>query len=234
MKKISQEELDEKIRQHAIWLDDRSGTRLDLSNHDLIGSDLSCKSFFYANLSGADLTDANLSGANLADANLACANLSGANLSGAKLGCTNLTCANLSGADLAYADLSDADLTDVNLTDVKMLSAEVSYANLSGAIGLPAAPAIENLDRKLLEILEGGGTCLSMSSWHTCDTIHCRAGWYIQMAGEEGDELEEEFGTGVAGALIFHASYPQRRIPNWNATDGEALEDIRRNASEKN
>lgn len=62
---ITQEELNEKIKLHGMWLrDEEGGVRLDLS--------------------GADLSDVNLSGAILVGANLGGADLSGADLSGAK------------------------------------------------------------------------------------------------------------------------------------------------------
>ena len=45
-----------------------------------------------------------------------------------------------------------------------------------------------------------------MSKWHTCDTTHCRAGWVVQLAGEEGKKLESKLGTPLAAALIYRES----------------------------
>ena len=96
-----QQELNERIRKHALWLQDvEGGERLDLSYVDLSG----------ANFSGADLSSTNFSGADLSGANLSYANLRGANLSGAKL---------------SYADLRDARLwnTTGNNREIKTIQA---------------------------------------------------------------------------------------------------------------
>ena len=96
MKKITQDELNNILKDHKNWLSGAyGGIRADLSEADLIG---------------ANLTRANLSGANLIGAYLSGANLRGANLSGA-----DLRRADLRGADLRGADLSGADLIGANL-----------------------------------------------------------------------------------------------------------------------
>jgi uncharacterized protein YjbI with pentapeptide repeats len=68
----------EQLQQHADWLCDGSGKRIEASGANLRYADLR-----YANLSYADLRYANLSGANLRYADLRYADLRGANLSGA-------------------------------------------------------------------------------------------------------------------------------------------------------
>ena len=115
----------EQLQQHADWLRDGSGKRIEV---------------FDANLRGANLSGANLSHANLDDADLSYANLGDADLSYAKLRYVNLRGANLSGANLRYANLShanlrDADLSYANLRDVNLRGANLRYANLRGAIG---------------------------------------------------------------------------------------------------
>jgi hypothetical protein len=72
---------------------------------------------------------------------------------------------------------------------------------------------------------------LDMSTWHTCETTHCRAGWAITLAGESGKELEKRFGSNVAGALIYQASTGM--VPDFFADNNEALEDIKRCAESK-
>jgi uncharacterized protein YjbI with pentapeptide repeats len=103
------------LRQHADWLIDGSGQRIEANGADLRG----------ANLRGADLRYANLSAANLRAADLSAADLRGANLSFADLRYANLSAANLRAADLRAADLRGANLSGANLR----------YANLSFAIG---------------------------------------------------------------------------------------------------
>lgn len=83
---MRQEELNEVLEKHKLWLDGKDGgVKANLS---------------YANLRGADLRNANLRGADLRRANLICADLR----------CANLREANLSGPDLRGADLRGADL----------------------------------------------------------------------------------------------------------------------------
>jgi uncharacterized protein YjbI with pentapeptide repeats len=133
------------LQQHADWLRDGSGNRIEAISANLSGADLSGANLLCANLSGADLRwadlrwadlrCANLSGADLRGANLLCANLRGANLrcanlSGADLRGANLLCANLSGANLRCANLSGADLSWADLS-----GADLRGADLSGAIG---------------------------------------------------------------------------------------------------
>ena len=70
----------EQLRQHADWLIDGSGQRIEASSANLRYADL-C----YANLRYADLRGANLRGANLRYADLSSADLRGADLGGADL-----------------------------------------------------------------------------------------------------------------------------------------------------
>jgi len=79
--KMTQEELNEIVRSHGLWLRlSPEGKRADLS-----GADLSRAYLSGAYLSGANLSRAYLSGANLSRAYLSGADLSGADLSGAYL-----------------------------------------------------------------------------------------------------------------------------------------------------
>ena len=66
----------EQLQQHADWLRDGSGKRIEVVAANLSGANLSGVNLSYANLSGVNLVAANLS-----EANLSYANLSGVNLS---------------------------------------------------------------------------------------------------------------------------------------------------------
>lgn len=70
-----------------------------------------------------------------------------------------------------------------------------------------------------------------MKDWHTCETTHCLAGWATHLAGEAGIALEKQHGTAYAGALIFLATYPEDRVPNFYAGNDAALEDLRARAA---
>ena len=166
---------------------------------------------------GADLRDANLIGANLRDADLR-----GADLSGADLRCAYLRDADLSDADLRYADLRDADLRYADLRD-----ADLRYADLSGD-WVPVNPHIHTT------VYEAASkeNALDMSNWHQgghfCGTTHCRAGWVTHLAGEGGRVMDGMLGTNAAAALIYMKSDPSmEKIPNWVASDDEALADMK-------
>ncbi len=161
-----------------------------------------------ANLAGADLADANLAGADLAGADLADANLAGADLAGAiNVGETN-------GSESKQDEPTDRV--------ARYAARAARFRELN-----PDVPVIEALDAKILAALDHGGH-LDMSTWHTCETTHCRAGWAITLAGEKGKELELTHGPQRAGSMIYRAS--TGRIPHFFASDARALEDIREQA----
>jgi uncharacterized protein YjbI with pentapeptide repeats len=118
-----------------------------------------------ADLRGADLRDAILEGARLEGARLEGADLEGADLEGANLRYANLRYAylqdadlrgaNLEGANLRYADLEGADLRRANLQDANLYGANLRVASLRGAIGLPDAPIVDDLDAKILAMVDG-------------------------------------------------------------------------------
>ena len=71
---------------------------------------------------------------------------------------------------------------------------------------------------------------LDMSTWHTCKTNHCRGGWVVTLAGEDGKKLEAFHGTLLAAQLIYDASDTSRRFNpcRFYDTDEEALADMKR------
>jgi uncharacterized protein YjbI with pentapeptide repeats len=196
------------IQNHKKWVyGTGGGGRANLRDADLRGADLSG-----ADLRGADLRDADLRGADLRDADLRGANLSGANLRGA----------DLSGANLRGADLSDANLRGANLR-----GANLSDADLSGV------PFIKDIHQEVYKAASKPG-CLDMNSWHSCETTHCRAGWVVALAGEGGAAMEFCMGTPAAAALIYLKSDPNiEKIPNFYASNEEALADMKRLAEEE-
>ena len=149
---ITQEELQEILRKHKLWLNNKvDGEKaelfyIDLSNVNLSNIDLSYVDLLEANLSNAKLRGANLTGANLRFADLRGADLRGAylsfaNLIGSNLSFANLRCANLRGTKLSYANLSRADLRGADLKDADLIYAnlrklDLKDSNLSGCKGL--------------------------------------------------------------------------------------------------
>jgi uncharacterized protein YjbI with pentapeptide repeats len=230
-------------------------TRANLADAYLTGANLTRANLTGANLTRADLTDAYLTGADLADAYLTGANLARANLADAYLTGANLAGAYLTGANLARANLTGANLTGADLADAYLTDADLARANLADAQGEPPepyqrvtstdvyakrasryrerhpnVPAIENLDQKMLAAVTFGDGKLDMSQWHTCETTHCRAGWAIVLAGEDGKKLENEHGPAVAGRMIYMAS--TGRSAHFFASNEAAMTDIKRRAEE--
>ena len=125
--------------------------------------------------------------------------------------------ADLRGANLSGAYLSDAYLSDADLRD----------ANLSGA------PIIPNIHQQVYAAASQPGA-LNMRDWHTCDTTHCRAGWVVALAGEEGKALEDRIGTPAAASLIYLASDPDLgKFPSFYCDDATALADMKERAEQE-
>ena len=168
-----------------------------------------------ANLIGASLSDANLIGANLRRANLRRANLSDASLRRA-----NLIGADLSGADLIGANLIGADLSGADLSD----------ANLSGAT-LPHISTFP-IDLEMARVIEQSPDLFNMSEWHSrCGTTHCRAGWAVNLH-PTGLTLESIYGTSAAAAMIYAKCSVSAKVPDWHASNEDAIEDIRERAKQ--
>ena len=184
-------------------------------------------------LKAAVSKNANLSYADLRSANLRYADLSYASLSYANLRSANLSYASLSYADLSYADLRYANLRSANLSSANLSYANLSYADLSYAdlrYVMDALPVLKNPDALILAAIGDGKCSLEMATWHTCDTTHCRAGWYIHHSGPAGRMLEACYGASAAGAIIFTKAYPDQKVPDFHCGNDEALASIKENA----
>jgi hypothetical protein len=73
-----------------------------------------------------------------------------------------------------------------------------------------------------------------MDAWHTCDTTHCRAGWVVFLAGEEGRKLETNTSTQFAAMQIYKASSPIRVSPvRFFESNNEAMQDMKRCAEKE-
>ena len=98
----------------------------------------------------------------------------------------------------------------------------------SGKSGDLVVPQIENIHQRVLEATTQE-CALDMSTWHTCETTHCRAGWVVTLAGEQGKDLESKTSTEFAAMMIYKASSPIRVSPaRFYEDDETAMEDIRR------
>lgn len=73
-----------------------------------------------------------------------------------------------------------------------------------------------------------------MGAWHTCDTMHCRSGWVVTLAGEAGKILEGKISSLFAAMQIYKASSKIRVFPpRFFETDAVAMADMKRCAEEE-
>jgi hypothetical protein len=168
--------------------------------------------------SGVDLRGAYMRGADMGSVDLRGVDLRGVDLRGADMGSVDLRGVYLGGVDLRGAYMGGVDLRGVDLRGVDLRGADILK--------------IKNIDAAILAAIDARGNELRMSSWHTCDTTHCRAGWAIHLAGDAGYKLEKVVGSAAAGALIYAASRPDKPVPDFIASDAVALADLRACAAE--
>lgn len=76
------------------------------------------------------------------------------------------------------------------------------YYNLTFDLKIPI---IKNIHQEVYKAASKPDA-LNLEKWHTCDTTHCRGGWVVFLAGEEGKELEEKTSTLFAAVQIYKAS----------------------------
>jgi Pentapeptide repeats (8 copies) len=200
----------------------------DLSNSDLRGSDLRSSNLRGSDLSGSDLSGSNLRGSNLRSSNLRGSDLSGSNLRGSDLSGSNLRGSDLSGSDLSGSNLSGSNLRSSNLRGSDLTGSDLRGSNLRGS-NLSGVPFIKNIHQTVYEAASIPPEALDMSTWHTCATTHCRAGWIVTLAGAGGKALEWAIGTPASAAIIYIKSDPKlEKIPDFYASNEVALADMKR------
>ena len=114
--------------------------------------------------------------------------------------------------------------------DVDNMVAQKAPASGDTGFRVPAVPKIENIHQRVFAAVSQPNA-LEMGSWHTCDTTHCRAGWVVHLAGDEGRELEKFFNTELAAMKIYEASGYQISPVRFYDSNEAALEDMRRLAA---
>lgn len=92
-------------------------------------------------------------------------------------------------------------------------------------------PIIPNIHQKVYRAASKPGA-LDMSTWHSCKTTHCRAGWVVVLGGTQAKILEIRIGTGFAARRIYKAS-GHRNYNNMEfcASERESLADMKRLAN---
>lgn len=133
---MTQEELNEILKKHKLWLEGESGgERFSHYGENLSGFDFS----------GVDLRSADLKGSDLTGSNFSCANLKDAYLTGARLANVCLINADLRGANLRGANLENSGLTGADLR-----GADLHGACFEGAI-FSVSKRSKNLILKIAE-----------------------------------------------------------------------------------
>ena len=186
----------------------------------------------------ADLCDADLGGAYLGGADLGGAYLGGADLGG----CDLSTAKNVDAVrGLAHAKNYDPNFRAPPRDEKALAERRAKWKPLTRAERIakyrerhPEVPIVEDLDAKILEALETGGT-LEMGTWHgdeVCGTTHCRGGFAVHLApgGYEFERTVCGGDTERAARMIYRAS--TGRAPFFYDTNEGALADIKRCAAE--
>ncbi len=124
MKKITQEELNIILKEHKLWLKDRSGKRADLSDCDLSQLDMSYSDMSYSNMRGADMSYSDMSYSNMSYSNMRGADMSYSDMSYSDMNHANMRYANMCGSNMSYANMRYANMCGSNM----------SYANLGYSI----------------------------------------------------------------------------------------------------
>jgi hypothetical protein len=129
MKKITQEELDEKIKAHKRWLDGLSdGEHLVLIGYDLRNSDLSGSDLRYSDLRRSNLSDSNLRNSDLRYSDLSGTDLRNSDLRYSDLRRSNLSDSNLRNSDLRYSDLRRSNLRGSNLSGSNLSGSDLDFS----------------------------------------------------------------------------------------------------------
>lgn len=130
MQKITQQELDEMIELHLLWLNnDTSGQRLKLFDKNLSHLDFSAKKLYWANLTDCKIKCANFENSNCANCDFEGSNLAESSFYNTYCVKASFRYCNLSFTDFFRANLSLADFVSANLTASELRNAKLDYAN---------------------------------------------------------------------------------------------------------
>jgi hypothetical protein len=100
------------------------------------------------------------------------------------------------------------------------------HRGADGDLKPPPVPIIPDIHSRVYDAVSQP-KALDMSAWHTCETTHCRAGWVVALAGEEGKALEAFHNTDLAARMIYEASGYKINPARFHDSNEAALEDMR-------
>lgn len=85
-----------------------------------------------------------------------------------------------------------------------------------------AVPYLPYIATSILNDVQGRVHDLNMATWHSCETVHCLAGFAEIKAGIPGVLLVKHFGHWLTGALIFYKSHGE--FPDFYSSTSVALD----------
>jgi tRNA A37 threonylcarbamoyladenosine biosynthesis protein TsaE len=89
-----------------------------------------------------------------------------------------------------------------------------------------AVPFVENVHRRVYEVIIENPKSFNMGVWHgqnSCGTTHCRAGWVIELAGEQGYALQKQTSPTFAALQIYKASCPELPVSPYRFHESNEL-----------
>jgi hypothetical protein len=98
------------------------------------------------------------------------------------------------------------DLQLPTMTIAEVLERYYEHPIDAGEHNAYPVPIVPNLWQQV-EVATRDGH-LDLATWHSCDTVHCVAGWITTIAGLQGRDLEARIGPARAAELIHRASCP--------------------------
>jgi hypothetical protein len=89
-----------------------------------------------------------------------------------------------------------------------------------------AFPFVENIHQRVYKAIIENPKSFNMGSWHgqnSCGTTHCRAGWVIELAGEQGYALQKQTSPTFAALQIYKASCPELPVSPYRFHESNKL-----------
>ena len=129
----------------------------------------------------------------------------------------------LEAAEKALRSLVDCN-NCVNCSRCSRCSGKIGDATGEAVV----IPTIENIDQAVYAAASQP-EALDMGNWH-CGTAHCRAGWVVTLAGEQGKALEDRFNTELAAMLIYRESGSPINPGRFYGSNDAALADMAKRA----
>lgn len=214
MAQITQEELDEILELHEIYLNGGSGgvqadfEEMDLSGLNFRGADLGSVNFNNSDLSGADLHGCILNGASLSEVDFTMANLASASFVDADLYSAKLSGANLEGTDFTKAMLEDADFNyKENFVDKPTILLNTVFTDANLSFANFGSVDVKGVDFTRTDL---GNSNIESSSFTNCcfDEVH-----FSNYTERDGVKIKDcSFNKAILRNMVFKDNEPLENI----------------------